>query len=63
MDVKNQKSNAQEKAATELRYLKREITTSAETKFFTLNDLRMARYRFQPHRLHSAPSLRKGTMD
>lgn len=59
-DPENKKFKAHDKFNEALMLARREITLDAKNRFFSLSDLTTARYRFQPHRLHRAPSLGRG---
>jgi ribosomal protein S4 len=56
----NKKSGLYDVFAHALTVLKKETSISAKERFFDLQALTAARYRYQPHSLHAAPLLKRG---
>jgi ribosomal protein S4 len=56
----NNKSAARDTFARSLGVLKKETSTAAKERFFSLRELTTARYQYQPHSLHAAPLLKRG---
>jgi len=57
------KDSNRENNARQLQLVRKEITSHADNRFFNLTHLRQARFRFQPHALHYAGSLRRGALE
>ena len=61
-DFKHVRFDTRDSSLPRLQLLKKEITSLSDNRYFDLSSLRGARFRFQPHTLHRAGSLRRGAL-
>jgi len=61
--AKGPRAAARRRSVAQFSALRGEVTANAEERPFSLQDLRVARFRLQPHVAHAAPSLKRGATE